>query len=185
MEPFSELEGNPLWEEFLRQSELDPSRINLTDLWRSDGRRRTRSPRRWVRTRHYKEKVVFEGRSSDGPAWADHDVGFAYVQSLDPKIMIAATNAFMMGLRANPGGKILSSSDEAKPFVAMFAAAALAEDGDRTAAEKAIMSDVVDRTESLGIYAQETEVAKVQRAMEKARDIRTACIVNGGLVEDR
>jgi hypothetical protein len=185
VEPFSELAGNRLWEEFQRQLELDPSRINLTDLWRTAGRCRTQSPRRWAPKSHYANDVVFEGRSADGPAWADRKVGYAYVQSLDPEIMIAANSAFLLALRANPGRMMLSCPDEAKPLVALFACTGLAEDGDRTAAERAIMNDVVDRTASLGTYAQETEVAKVQRAMSKARGVRTGRIVDGKLVEDR
>ena len=185
VKPFSELAGNLVWEEFQRQLDVDPSRINLTDLWRAAGRPQTRSPRQWAPASHYAKAVVFEGKSADGPAWADREVGYDYVQALDPEIMLAAGRAFMMAMKAKPGRMLISCPDEAKPLVAMFASAGLAEDGDRTAAEKAIMSDVVDRTASLGTYAQETEVAKVQRAMTKARGIRSGRIVDGKLVEDR
>jgi hypothetical protein len=185
VEPFSELAGNLLWEEFQRQLEVDPARINLTDLWRAAGRRPSRSPRRWAPTSHFAEDVAFEGRSADGPAWAGRDVAYAYIQSLDPQIRLADGRAFMMALKAKAGRMIVSCPDEAKPPVAFFASVALAEDGDRTAAEKTMMSDVVDGTASLGIYAQETEVARVQRAMTKARAIRTARVVDGKLVEGR
>jgi hypothetical protein len=184
MDPSNLLEDCPVWDEHCRQKRLDPDRFNLTDLWRAAGRPRALSPRGWAR-RNPHHDIEFEARSPDAPAWADGDSALSYVERLCPKVMMAVNEAFYQAICADPARVMMNAPDGCGSLVALFVGGAMAADGNWTAAENAIVAEVADRTESLGVYAQETEVAKVQRAFIGAREVKSCRQIDGELVEDR
>jgi hypothetical protein len=163
--PFDKIENSPVWDEFLRQEAIDPKRINLTDMWRTAGRPRAVSPKGWSRKYPwYAKSVILEGKTADGPAWADNKDALTYAKFLDDRIMEAAAEAFCGAMRADPAGMMMNAPDGAKPGAAFFALAANAKGGNTESVVRKIMSAVVERTADLDPYAQETEVARVQRA---------------------
>jgi hypothetical protein len=185
--PFDELTGNPIWEEFCRQDDRDPDRINLTDLWRASGRDWL-SPRRFWRQYHERHEIEFAGPRPDDSAFADQGTAFHYIQLLDPEIMRVSGEAFFAACRANPSGMLLSAcdhSDGAASIAASFISTFNAVDGSRTEGDARILDAVVEKTSGLDTYAQETAVAKVQRALGKAKEIRSGRVIDGEFVEDK
>jgi hypothetical protein len=182
---FAKVRDNPVWQEYGRQQDRDPQRINLTDLWRAGGRKRPWSPRWWRKSYHYEEEVTLEGTAADDPAWTDAGTAMMYVQHIDDEIMRAVGEAVFHAFRQDPAGLMLRAPDSCKPLAAIFAGAVTATDGDKTAATSAITAEVARRTEPLGVYAQEVEVAKVQRAFLEAKKVRTGRVIDGEWVQDR
>jgi hypothetical protein len=182
---FAELRDNPVWQEYERQQDRDPQGINLTDLWRAAGRPRPWSPRWWRKHYDYTEEVTLEGTRADDPAWTDARTAWVYIQHIDLTIMDAVSELFFYRLRMDPAGCMLSAPDPCKPLVAIFAGAVTATDGDKTSATRDITAEVARRTEGLGVYAQEVEVAKVQRAFLEANRVRSGRVIDGEWVQDR
>jgi hypothetical protein len=184
MNPFDLVADNPVYRSYREQRDLDDGRINLTDMWRTAGRPRNGSPRRWAQDYHYREEVTFEGQSADGPAWTDGETALIYAMHLDKQIIRAVCLAFSEALRADPVGMVMDCPDECRPLVAA-AGAVMARDGDRTAAVGSMIAEAARRTEGLGVYAQETAVAKVRRAFLKAGAVRSGRVVDGEFIPDR
>ena len=188
MRPFEELNGNPIWEEFERQAASYPDRINLTDLWRLAGRKRGRSPRSWLRSfPGYSGNIQFKGKGADGPALTDENTAFIYIQHLDPEIMLAAANVFGRAIRIDPAGCLMSAANHSEgtaSIAGMFISAANAVDGSRTEGNARIMEQVIERTQHLDTYSQETQVAKAQRALLGASQIKSGRLIDGELIED-
>jgi hypothetical protein len=153
MNPFDAVADNPVWLAYKRQRDRDDTRIDLAELWRAAGRPRKfpSSPRRWARRRP--ERIAFEGKSADDPAWAGWQTALIYAEFLDPEIMRVGGECFIRAAAADPVGIILDAPDACRPLVAMF-----------VASPEAVIAATVERTSELDIYAQETAVAKVQRA---------------------
>jgi hypothetical protein len=185
MSPFDQIEDSPVWDHFCKVMHDD--RINLTDLWRTAGRPRHKSPRRWARMYHYLEDIEFTGKSADAPAMSDLYTAMNYIQRLDFKILDAVYTAFRERVVANPAKVLLECPDDGfgTTITASFASMFIAECGDRTSADKRITAQAVELTNDLGVYAQETAVAKVQRALIEAKKITTGRMIDGEFVVDR
>jgi hypothetical protein len=182
--PFDQIKDSPVWDAFRRQEGLDPDRFNLTDLWRAAGRPRGLSPRGWAGWNPWHD-IDFEAGSPDAPAWADRVTALTYAEHLCPKVMMAVNEAFYQAICADPARVMMNAPEGCGSLVALFVGVAMAADGNRTAAENAIVAEVADRTESLGVYAQETEVARVQRAFIEASKVKSSRQIGGEMVEDR
>jgi hypothetical protein len=181
MNPFDALASNKVWQALKRQEARDPLRINLTDLWRAADRPRL-SPRRW---RHGVHEVRYEGDRADDPAWADAIVARIYAQLIDLKIMMACCDAVFARIERDPAGFVLDAPEGCKTLMAAFASPVHAKDGDRTAGDRTLLAEIVQRTEGRGVYAQETAVAQAQRAFASAKRVRTGRLIDGEFVPDR
>jgi hypothetical protein len=166
MNPLDVIANNKVWTEFLWQEARDPLCIDLTDLWRAAGRKRPWSPRWWRKHYGYTEKVTLEGTAPDDPAWTDSGTALLYAMHLDHEIMNAHSEAFFHALRQDSAGMMMKAPTEAaRKYLAFFACGSTASGGKtREDAARDIIDEVARRTEPLGVYAQETKVAEVQRA---------------------
>lgn len=191
MRPFEELDGNPIWEVYCRQADRDPNRINLTDLWRASGRKRGWSPRQYARM--WDREITFVGSKADDPAYADKGTANHYIQMLDWRILDAHGKAVMGAIRQDPVGMLLSSckrddvSDGTGPnwITAMLVSSTCAVDGSRTEGDARLIEAAIEKTRDLSPFEQETVIAKVQRALGKAREITTGRVIDGKFVEDQ
>lgn len=164
---FDELyEVNPTFRAFTDAIKV-ADRVRLEPIWRAGGSRKGRSPRHWwrkYRTRFGDGEV--EDRGETG-LWADADAGLHYIQWLDVKIMRAVIEDFGRKLRRNPAYHVMGCPDEAKGLMGMIAVGAMmAEEGmGQDEARRHIVAGAVEQTDGMDSYAQETAIAKVQRAV--------------------
>jgi hypothetical protein len=185
LDHFAPLHDHPVWRELRRQEDRDPDRVNLTDLWRVAGRPRSRSPRCWRTFYDYTADVALEGTKADGPAWANVDAAVIYAMHADNEIMTVVIEAFCAARQQDPIGFLLRAPESLKWLMALTASTQLAEDGDRTAGDQALLEQIVECTERLDPYRQETVVAQAQRALAKAKQVRSGRTIDGEFVQDR
>ena len=183
-DPFSdELRGNPVWETFLRQVEYS-GRVNLTDLWRASGRRRGYSPRQYARRdSDMLEGAEFLGNRADDPVWVEEKYAYHYMQLLDDKIMRVMGKVFMRQIRKDPVGLLLSASEHsegASTLLGMLVSPANAVGGNRSEGDARLIEEAVKRTEGLDVYAQESLIMKIQRALSDAAKIRSGRLDEDG-----
>lgn len=186
---FEELSGNPIWEAFQEQAQhAEDTPINLTALWRAGGRKRGWSPRQYPRMySSWCERLDFWGTKPDDPAYADERTAFHYMKIIYYALKITYNNMFIAAVKANPAGMLLNAtehSEGAASIAAMFISAANAVDGSRTEGDARIIDAAVKMTEGLDVYAQETKIAKAQRALVDARKITSGRMIDGEFVED-
>jgi hypothetical protein len=172
-----EIAKNKVWDEFLRQQDRDPQRVNLTDLWRAAGRPWL-SPRR-LRKRKFVQEMLVEGESADDPAWTNAADAFVYVVLLDDAIHEAVAEEFFRELEQDPAGWLLDAGDDIRTLMAMFASDFCTTDGEWMAGAQAILGEIRRRTARLGVHAQEAEVAKARRALAEAKSILSDLRIDG------
>jgi hypothetical protein len=185
-----ELRDNKVWTEFQRQWERNPHphRMDLAGLWRVAGKP-------WLSPRRFKLKwheVQYEGTRPDDPAWADGFTAIMYAQLLDGRLMKPSGPLFRL-VTTDPVGALLVAPEEFKPEIAVSASALYAryvhagadgDRGDRTGGDKAILKEIVRRTEGLDLYRRETVIAQCQRALTDAKRVRTGYYDGGEYIED-
>jgi hypothetical protein len=169
-----ELDDSPVWDEYRRQTEADlAAPVDLTPLWHGAGRPRGRSPRQWDARRRRcgcESAIVADDgdRGGKGVVLADANDALTYAQVLDVRLMRAVGEVFWRSLHADPARHLMGCPG---PVMAFFAvpAAMKAEGVDAEEAGRRLVAEVVERTADQGVYAQETTVAKVQRAVRSVR----------------
>jgi hypothetical protein len=156
----------PVWEEYQRQTQQDPDAlVNLTLLWRAAGSPRGRSPRQRY---HGTDEIVLDEGGRNGSCFGDANTALCYAQILDHKLMRACGEVFFRQLDADPAGNIAGCPNG---IMAIFAIPAMMKKegvGPHEAREH-LIREVVERSNGLDAYAQETTVAKVQRAVAAVR----------------
>ena len=178
-----ELRGNPVWENFLRQVR-DSDRVNLTRLWRASGRKRGYSPRQYARHElHMLGDAEFVGNRADDAVFVAKTCAYSYMYFLDADIMKFMNKMHMNSFRKGPVGKLLSASEYSEldsSILGMLVSVANAVDGNRTEGDARLIAAAVARTQGLDIYAQETAIMKVQRAVAGGAKIPSAHIDEDG-----
>ena len=135
-------------------------KVDLVELWHASGRKRNKSPRQWLANGNLHAKdVTFEGNKPNDPVWAPENTAMIYASILDHAIMMAAYEAFSARLEDDPVRVMLECPDSVKPLMGLFASS--------VDTPEAIIREAVARTEHLDVYAQETEIAKIQRAFKR------------------
>jgi hypothetical protein len=197
MDPFDVLNRDPAWRQFHWGEARDPQRVDLVAHWRAHWRLDDRygprspwlSPRRWRRSYGWPEAVELEGTAADDPAWADASTALEYVFCMDDPLARAFTEVVRIAGRQDPAGLMLWAPGAAVRAHLAFLAPAwdkyAARGIPRDIVARDITAEVACRTEDLGIYAQETEVAKVQRAFIEAEKVRTGRMLDGEFYADR
>ncbi|MBV8317890.1 MAG: hypothetical protein JO116_24510 [Planctomycetaceae bacterium] len=174
------LEDSALWRHLLSlEAEAGPGGlIDLTRLWHFAGRPKGRSPRQKYPKdcKGYKDfgrilKSV--GRTADSPAWATSDTARSYVESLDPRIMIARQNIIIEMMDRDPVGWLMDAPEGAKGIAAVFIKPIVANQAGlpREEADRLIIAEAIERTSGLDVFEQETKVAEVQRAVRGERPL--------------
>ena len=67
----------------------------------------------------------------------------------------------------------------------MLVSSTCAVDGSRTEGDARLIEAAIEKTRDLSPFEQETVIAKVQRALGKAREITTGRVIDGKFVEDQ
>jgi len=157
-----DIKDSPVFDELTRQMNSKPELIDASALWRASGRKRNKSPRAWL----CKDNIVHDpGGSPDVPIMITVETAFQYVQILCNKILMAANAVFSNKLKADPARHVMGYPDQ---IMGILAVGATMEGTSMTQEEAAahITKQVAERTSGLGEYAQETAVAKAQRAVK-------------------
>jgi len=166
-----DVKDSPVFDELTRQMAAKPELVDASALWRASGRKRNKSPRAWL----CKDDIVHDpGGSPDVPIMITVETAFRYVQILCDKILLAANAVFWNKLKADPARHVMGCPNEIMGIVAV---GAVMEDRGMNQDEAAahITKHVAERTAGLGEYAQETAVAKAQRAVK----LRPNTIIKG------
>jgi hypothetical protein len=183
--PFELLEDNPLYIDLERQEAIAKNSIDLASLWRSAGRPRKWSPRRWAYVyKSHGEDVAFEEGSADAPAWTDYNTAFIYCQHIDREFMKVGYLCFHRRLNADPVGMVMEAPDSCKPLMAIFASAHMATDGDRTSSDKEAVREAFERTSDLDVQGQAEAVTKVNHAFAEAKKVTSGRMIDGEFTVD-
>jgi hypothetical protein len=112
-----------------------------------------------------------------------------YATHIDDEVQDVVIQAFIHARRADPAGMMMSAAAAAESVghvMAFITCTADAYGGKtREAVARDITAEVARRTEPLGVYAQETAVARVQRAFSQGLDGPPDWLPVGELDPDR
>jgi hypothetical protein len=165
---FDRLADNRVWREFRRQEAISRDRLDLVPMWVASGRKHF-SPRRFASSRYARPGCVrleVTGKRPDDPVWADLHTAFSYVQLLDVDISMAATDAILAAMRADPVGLVSRCEPGCEFLMGMYFDCASREPGlDRPKDGAEYVREAVERTEGWDEYRRETGVSMVQRVL--------------------
>ncbi len=139
--------------------------FDLTALWKAAGRPRGHAPRHYLHRfrESMRGEVRDQGGGPDGAVLADYPTALHYCMIVDRRIMKAVVAESMRRRREDPVRALLECPD---PIMAMLVKSDLYLRGmDDEQADRFLVDAAKRAAAGLDVYAEETRVAEVQRAV--------------------